>query len=133
MSVFGEIEVPSPAFCEIVDLCSKDGKQVIPLDMNESEFDDAFIDCVSAIEFTSVHRLAKKGYAAKMDDSSPEALAIEWDRFISKKKGFGRLDRKREEYIAKEILDVSKYRKSLLAIIEVERVNGIVSLLRGSG
>lgn len=129
MSVFGEIQVPSPAFCELVDLCCADNRQVIPLDMNDTEFDDAFVECVSAIEFTTVHRLAKKGYNMKMDDSSPEALAIAWDRYVSRKRGFGKLDRKREEHIAEELIDISVYRKSLLAVIEVERVDGVLDLV----
>lgn len=126
MSVFGEIQIPSPAFCELVDLCDADGLQVIPLDMNDAEFDDAFIECVSATEFTSVHRLAKKSYAKKMDETTPESLAICWDSYISRKKGFGKLDKKREGHIASELVDISKYRNSLLAVIEVERVKGVL-------
>ncbi len=133
MSVFGEIQVPSPAFCELVDLCAADGIQVIPLDMNDTEFDDAFIECVSATEFTSVHRLAKKGYVKRMNESSPEALALDWDEYISKKRGFGKLDRKREEHIAEELVDISKYRKSILAVIEVERINGILKKIGDLG
>ncbi len=133
MSVFGEIQVPSPAFCELVDRCAADGTQVIALDMNDTEFDDAYLECVSAVEFTTVHRLAKKGYAAKMDESSPEALALDWDRWVSKKKGFGRLDKLREEHIAEELMDIAKYRTSILAVIEVERVNGILEILKVNG
>lgn len=133
MSVFGEIQVPSPAFCELVDRCAADGTQVIALDMNDTEFDDAYLECVSAVEFTTVHRLAKKGYTAKMDESSPEALALDWDRWVSKKKGFGRLDRMREKHIAEELMDIAKYRTSILAVIEVERVNGILEILKVNG
>ena len=133
MSVFGEIQVPSPAFCELVDRCAADGTQVIALDMNDTEFDDAYLECVSAVEFTTVHRLAKKGYAAKMDESSPEALALDWDRWVSKKKGFGRLDRMREKHISEELMDIAKYRTSILAVIEVERVNGILEILKVNG
>ena len=133
MSIFGEIQVPSPAFCELVDRCAADGTQVIALDMNDTEFDDAYLECVSAVEFTTVHRLAKKGYAAKMDESSPEALALDWDRWVSKKKGFGRLDKMREKHIAEELMDIAKYRTSILAVIEVERVNGILEILKVNG
>lgn len=35
MSYFGEVEAPSPAFCELIDLCTADGISVIPLDMKE--------------------------------------------------------------------------------------------------
>lgn len=130
MAYFGEIQVPSPAFCEIVDLCARDGKQVIPLDMRDEDFDTAFINCVSAVEFTTVHRLAKKGMMVKLSLNSPEDMAIDWDRYVSKKRGFAKLNRVREEYIAKEIVDTSNYRKSLLAVIECERADNIAELVR---
>ena len=132
MSVFGDIQTPSPAFCELVDLCTADGKSVIPLDMKDYDYDTAYLECISATEFTSEHHLAKKAFKKDMDQSSPEGLAVELDRFISRKKGFARLNRRREEYIAKEILDTAKYRRSLLCVIEVERVEGIRSILEAS-
>lgn len=130
MAEFGDVQVPSPAFCEIVDRCSADEMNVIPLDMNDYDFDTVYLECVKATEFTSVHRLAKKGFKKKFDANTPEELAIEWDAHVSKIKGFGKLNIKREQHIAYEIADVAKYRSSFLAIIEVERVNGIVKLLR---
>lgn len=129
MSVFGEIQTPSPAFCELVDLCAEHNIGVIPLDMNDEEFDDAFVECVRATQFTAVHHMAKRGYRKRMDESSPEALALDWDRFISKNRGFRRLDRRREEHIAKEIADTARYRRSLLAVIEIERCEGVAELL----
>ncbi len=125
MAYFGDVQTPSPAFCELVDLCVADGKTVIPLDMRDEDFDEAYMQCVKATEFTSVHRLAKKIYKAKLDTASPEALAKDIDRMVAKVKGFGRLNERREEYIANEIKDVANYRKSLLCVIECERVNGI--------
>lgn len=130
MSEFGDVIVPSPAFCEIVDLCAADGIGVIPLDMNDYDYDTAYMECVRATEFTSEHRLAKKGMRKRMDAASPEELAVMWDRHVSSVKGYGRLNRRREEHMAEEVRDTANYRASLLAVIEVERVEGIVSLLR---
>lgn len=130
MSEFGDIITPSPAFCEIVDLCARDGINVIPLDMNDYDYDTAYMDCIKVTEFTSEHRLAKKGLKKKMDASTPEELAVMWDRHVSTVKGYGRLSRRREEHMASEIYDTAKYRSSLLAVVEVERVEGLVSILR---
>ena len=132
MSVFGDIQTPSPAFCELVDLCTADGKNVIPLDMKDYDYDTAYMECISATEFTAAHHLAKKAYKKEMDQSSPENMALELDRLVSKKKGFARLNRRREEYIAKEIADTARYRSSLLCVIEVERVGGVRSILEAS-
>lgn len=130
MSEFGDVIVPSPAFCEIVDLCATDGIGVIPLDMNDYDYDTAYMECVKATEFTSEHRLAKKGMRKRMDATTPEELAVMWDRHVSSVKGYDRLNRRREEHMAGEVRDTAKYRASLLAVIEVERVEGVVSLLR---
>ena len=132
MAVFGDIQTPSPAFCELVDLCTADGKNVIPLDMKDYDYDTAYMECISATEFTAAHHLAKKAYKKEMDQSSPENMALELDRLVSKKKGFARLNRRREEYIAKEIADTARYRSSLLCVIEVERVGGVRSILEAS-
>ena len=129
MAEFGDIQTPSPAFCELVDLCASDGKTVIPLDMNDEEFDNTYLENVKATEFTSVHRLAKKIFKAKLNTDSPESLAKDIDRVVSKVKGFRLVNEKREEYISKEIIDIAKYRKSLLCIIECERVDGVCAHL----
>ena len=36
---------------------------------------------------------------------------------------------KREEYIASQIKDIARYRKSLLVVLEVERVDGVMGHL----
>ena len=110
MSYFGEVEAPSPAFCELVDLCTADGISVIPLDMKDEDFDTAFMNCVSAFQFTNQHRLAKKGMKVKLDIASPEAMAKSWDSFVSQNKGLHKLDLFREQYIAKEFRSTAKYR-----------------------
>lgn len=126
MSYWGEIQIPNPAFCELVDLCAADGKSVIPLDMCDRDFDDAYIKHVSAFQFTNQHRLAKKGMTTDLDMSSPEATAISWDRYVSKNKGLHKLDLAREDHIAHEILSTAAFRSSLLVVIEVERAAGVV-------
>lgn len=131
MSIFGQVEIPSPAFCVLVDLCTADGKTVIPLDLSDEEFDNAYIECVSAFQFTNQHRLAKKGMKLRLPEDSPEAMAREWDAFIgSHNKGLRKLDMVRERHITAEILDTAKYRKSLLAVIECERAYGVAEAIR---
>ena len=129
MSYFGEVEAPSPAFCELVDLCTADGISVIPLDMKDEDFDTAYMNCVSAFQFTNQHRLAKKGMKVTLNIGSPEAMAKSWDAFVSQNKGLHKLDLFREKYIAKEIRSTAQYRKSLLAVIECERADGVAGLL----
>ncbi|MDR1955215.1 MAG: hypothetical protein LBP82_04625 [Candidatus Methanoplasma sp.] len=130
LSKFGEIETPTPAFCELIDLCTKDSIEVIPLDMNNEEFTEMYILTVKTLEFVREHRLAKKGMKRSFDMSSPESFAISWDDYLNKVKGYEKVSRKREAYIASQITDIAKYRHSLLAVIEAERVYSVVEHLK---
>lgn len=129
LSKFGEIESPTPAFCELVDLCSKDSMDVIPLDMNNEDFTEMYIKTVKTMEFVKEHRIAKKGMKKKFDMSSPESFAISWDEHLNKVKGYLKVSQKREEYMAAQIKDIARYRNSLLAVIETERINNILKHL----
>jgi len=126
LSQFGDIESPTPAFCELIDLCAKDSVDVIPLDMNNEEFAEVYINTVKTLEFVKEHRLAKKGMKRRFDMSSPESFAVSWDDYLNRVKGYLKVSQKREEYIASQIMDIARYRHSLLAVIEVERMNNIL-------
>jgi hypothetical protein len=66
------------------------------------------------------------------DGSTPEKLAKQWDAFVnSQLKSYRILSEKREEHIANEIKDIANYKKNLLAIIEVERLDGVLAKLEG--
>ena len=129
---FGEVEIPSPAMYTFIDLVTERGKLCIPLDMNDSDFTELYCDNVGAMEFIKEHNVAKKGMKRIFDGSTPEKMAKQWDIFVnSNLKSYGKLSKLREEHIANEIKDIAKYKRELLAIMEVERVDGVVSLLGG--
>jgi len=133
MEVFGEVEIPSPAMYTFIDLVTERGKLCIPLDMNDAVFTEMYCDNVGAMEFVREHKVAKKGMKRVFNCSTPENLAKQWDDFVNDNlKSYGKLSRIREEHIAKEILDITRFKKDLLVIIEVERVDGVVSILEGS-
>ena len=130
---YGEVEFPSPAMCAFIDKVKELGKNVIPLDMNDDDFTTLYCDTISAFEFTNEHRLAKKGLKNRFSASTPEEFALEWDAFVNgKSKGQARICRKREEYMAAQIKDIARFRKSLLAIVEIERAEGLARLLERS-
>jgi len=133
MERFGEVEIPSPAMYTFIDLVTETGNLCIPLDMNESDFTELYLENVKTLEFVREHHVAKKGMKRIFDGATPERLAKQWDEFVNSSiKSYGTVSKKREEHIAKEIKDVANYKGSLLAIIEVERVDGVVALLEGS-
>jgi len=131
MERFGEVEIPSPAMYTFIDLVTERDKICMALDFNDYEFTDLYCEKVGAMEFIKEHGVAKKGMKRIFDGSTPEKLAKQWDEFVNSSiRSYGEISKKREERIAKEIKDIAGFKKNLLAIVEVERVDGIVAQLR---
>ncbi len=128
---FGAAEIPSPAMYTFIDLVTETGNLCIALDMNDDDFTNLYCDNVGTLEFVKEHGVAKKGMKRIFDGSTPEKMAIQWDDFVNSSiKSYGKLSKEREKHIANEIKDIAKYKKSLLVILEVERAEGVVTLLR---
>ncbi|MDO5862038.1 MAG: hypothetical protein Q4Q58_04525 [Thermoplasmata archaeon] len=125
-----EVRIPSPAMCVLVDLVATDGGNVIALDMNDSEFTEMYCETVPAFDFVKEHRLAKKGMRKRFKSTTPEAFAMEWDSYVNTVKSYRQVSLNREAHIAAQIREAAKYRQSLLALIEVERAEGVAALLR---
>jgi len=132
MERFGEVEIPSPAMYTFIDLVTEQGQFCLPLDMNDADFTELYTEKVGVLEFVREHGIAKKGMKRVFDGSTPERLAKQWDGFVnSNLKSYGVLSKIREERMAEEIRDIARFKKDLLAVIEVERVGGVVSILEG--
>jgi hypothetical protein len=132
MERFGEVEIPSPAMYTFIDLVTEQGQFCLPLDMNDADFTELYTEKVGVLEFVREHGIAKKGMKRVFDGSTPERLAKQWDGFVnSNLKSYGVLSKIREERMAEEIRDIARFKKDLLAVIEVERVDGVVSILEG--
>ncbi len=131
MERFGEVEIPSPEMYTFIDLVTERGKICMALDFNDYEFTDLYCNTVGAMEFIKEHGVAKKGMKRIFDGATPEKLAKQWDDFVNSSiRSYGELSKKREEHIAKEIKDIAGFKQNLLAIVEVERVDGIIAQLR---
>ena len=58
-----------------------------------------------------------------------EDFAIAWDKELGAVAGFGELEKKREKYIARRLFELSGGYSSILAIVELPRMDGIVAEL----
>ncbi|MDN5357171.1 MAG: hypothetical protein PWR17_340 [Candidatus Methanomethylophilaceae archaeon] len=129
LSDFGEVTVPAPAWCELVDLCDANSVTLSALDMPDSEYTELYCRSVSSMEFLKEHRLAKKGLKKKFDMRSPESFAEEWDDHINTVRGFRELCGLRERYISIRLSEISRGGGRILAVIDCERVANIVGLI----
>ena len=65
----------------------------------------------------------------KFDMSSPESFVRDWDRHVNAVRGFRYLSGLRERYISLRLSDISKNGGRVLAVIDSERVDGVVGLM----
>lgn len=127
----GNIDMPDPSFTYLVDESKASNVPIIPLDMNDEDYSKVYCAHVSTLEFLKEKRVLKKAMKTNFDYSSPESFALQWDALINTIKGYQTMSSIREEYIAGEIKDVAKYRKSFLVLLEYERLEGTMKFLEG--
>ena len=126
---FGDVDMPDPAFTYVVDEFSKKGISVIPLDMSDDEFAEAYCREVSTWDFLKENKIVAKAMKKEFTSTSPEDFIMEWDSLINEIKGYRKMNALKEEFIAQQILDITKYRKSALVLVDYERSERIISLL----
>jgi len=126
---FGDVDMPDPAFTYVVDEFSKKGISVIPLDMSDDEFAEAYCREVSTWDFLKENKIVAKAMKREFTTSSPEDFIMEWDSLINEIKGYRKMNALKEEFIAQQILDITKYRKNALILVDYERSERIISLL----
>jgi len=131
LSEFGEVAVPPPAYISVF-LYEKenDGVEIYPLDMPDEIYADVFTKCVSSYDLI-MHSLRKKRLTKKkFRSTSAEEFVMEWDKEIRKLKGYDRLEREREKYMAKKLLEILKKDVHPVVIVELERLPGILENLK---
>ena len=128
---FGDVDMPDPAFTYVVDEFSKKGISVIPLDMADQEFAEAYCNEVSTLDFLRENKIVKKMMKKEFTASSPEEFMTEWDSLINEVKGYRKMNKVKERFVAEQIMDIAKYRKNALVLVEYERCDGILSIIKG--
>jgi hypothetical protein len=126
---FGEVERPPRCFTSAVNASGDVGAKVVGVDLTEEEFTRSYVALVSGWDY--VRRALGKGSfeRAKFDFSSPEAFVLDWDGRLRRVKGFDMLEKRREARIARGIEELAPRASRLMAIVELERAEGVVSQL----
>ncbi|MFA6804292.1 MAG: hypothetical protein WCR24_07385 [Candidatus Methanomethylophilaceae archaeon] len=125
---YGPIDMPVPAYTTLIDMCDEKSISVIPLDMDDETYTKIYCDIVTPWELYKEKKVMKKAMKTKFGET-PEEFVKKWDSIVNEIRGYKKVSLVREEYMADQIKDISKYRKSLLAVIEYERIDGIVECM----
>ena len=126
---FGEVATPSPYLVSALNAAVSHDIPILPIDMNDEVYTESYCRNVKTMEMLKESRRAKGLLRKKnkFDFSSPEAFAISWDLMVNKK-GFRELETERETHMASVIKALSRTYSNILAVIEVERADAVVSL-----
>lgn len=126
---FGEVELPAPCFVSAVDACDRLGVPLIPLDMNDAEYTEAYCDHIKAADMVRESLFTRGVKRRRFDLSSPQAFVRDWDRKVNRTKGFRELERQREEHMAAALRNMGRRYRLILAVVEAERADEVGHLL----
>jgi len=130
LSAWEEPVKPAPCFTEAIRRADASRVRVEGVDMDESTYTDAYTSYVSAMELIlqgrAERRLARKRFRAR----TPREFVLEWDAEVNRPVGFARLQREREAHMARRLREIAKSARAVLAVIEVERAEGVLAALR---
>lgn len=132
LSRFGEVAAPPPCYVAAVELADHAGIRLVPVDMDEDAYSELYC---AAVPGTTLFRHSTRTWLMKrrrFSDRSAEEFVLAWDRTVNSLEGFGMIEARRAQAMAKGIERACDGAKSLLAVIELERSADVARLLRSS-
>lgn len=131
LSAWEEAIKPPPCFTEAVRVADARKIVIDGVDLDEEAYTDAYVECVSTMELLLQGRMETRLAKRKFRANTPEEFVLEWDAEVNRTTGFARLQRQREEHMASRLREIAGKAPRVLAVIEVERVRGVLAALRG--
>jgi hypothetical protein len=130
LSEFGEVKKPPPCFVAAVKHCAKNDVECVGADMTDDEYTDAYCYFISTIEMMRDSWSKKRLRTKMLEASSPEEFVLRFDGIVNKTQGYRDLEREREKVMAHRIRMLAKTRSKILAVIELERSEGVLTELK---
>lgn len=130
LSGFGEVQVPPPCFYQAVLTADREGIPTEALDMDDLEYTDAYCELIKIRDMFRESIVSKRILKTKFDVTTVEDFILDWDRRINSPKGFRLLEQRREEFIADRISALTKSYNKVLALVDMERSEGVITLLQ---
>lgn len=125
LETFGEVKVPPPCFVRCLDVCTVNGIPLLPLDMNDEVYTEAYCEHVGAGDMIKESFFSSRAGRKRYDLSSPQSFVLDWDRRVNRSKGFRKLEVAREKHMAAVLRTLCTKYRSVLAVIECERAEGV--------
>lgn len=131
LSAWEEPVMPPPCFTQAVREATARKMRLEAVDMDEETYTDAYTTYVSTMELILQGRLESRLLKKRFHVATPQDFAIAWDAEVNRSIGFARLQKEREKFIASRLQDLAQGATKVLAVVEVERVKGVLAQLGG--
>lgn len=129
---FGEVRIPPPAYVRAMEVAEEAGVSVVPVDMNDELYTATYCDMVRTRDMVRESMFARKATGMRFDLSSPQAFARSFDLHVNRSPGYRRLEEARERHIATALRNLGRIHRTILAVIECERSDGVAALLENA-
>ncbi len=125
LSRFGAVLKPPPCFVEALRLAGAQSLPLLPLDMNDVDYTEAYVESVSGFDVLRDARYQHRLERLTFTLDSPEEFILEFDRRVNRLRGFQALEKRREEHMARRLHEVAQDHSEVLALVELERYAGV--------
>ncbi len=130
LAAFGEVRKPPPCFVEALAAATARGTPVHPLDLDEDQYSTLYVSVVSTVDIllSNARQARLQRWTSKA--GTPEAFVREWDARVNGSEGYRKLQAEREAFVSRRIRQLASRYGVLLALVEVERAEGVLDRLR---
>ncbi len=128
---FGEVGLPVPTYLEAFAISKERNIEMLPLDMPDEVYSNLYLKKVEFYHLLLLNLRKKRVAKKKFQANTPEEFVLQWDREMTRLRPFREIEMERERYMAKRIEALTKERKEekMLAVIEFERLHGVLDNL----
>ena len=103
--------------------------RLFDLDFGEEQYASIYTEMVNGMTMVRQSLRLKSINRKKFRSERAEDFIMEWDRTVNKFRGFRSLEAEREKKMANRIKLLSKKYGNMLAVVEYERMKGIIDSL----
>ncbi len=133
LSAFGEVVKPPPCFSMALEQAKAKNVPIRALDMDDEHYTLAYCKHVGTMDMIRQGHGRKSMPKHRFASKTPEEFVLEWDGLVNRLKGYRDLEDSREEWLAKGISKLAGKSGSVLAIVELERLEGVRRCLESMG
>jgi len=129
LEAFGEVRKPPPCFSKAWTAAKNLTITAEPLDLNDEQYTNAYCRNISTLEMMTQGRGQRRIVKHQFQATSAQEFVLEFDAVVNRQKGYRKLEAEREEFMALRIKKLTQDNQKVMAVIELERLEGVMKAL----